>query len=229
MDQALLLESQTQDKVGHRLTRPFQVVVAHGLPYSIKPTVTLVMPWLDSDIANPDKDFSTLKIRPEDLTWILPQIAEQLDSAAAQGVFHNDFCPNNLTINLAQHKAVVTDWGGANTVSKKTGIYPINGLTNPPEQLATEPAQTLQVQVYAVAATVYQLLTGFPLSESLAESKSRKGMLADVDVEILTEALGNGEIAERLTGVLNRGLAYQPQDRYPSVGQLADAVLAAIS
>ena len=99
---------------------------------------------------------------------LLAEVADALSYAHAQGVVHRDIKPDNVL--LSGRHALVTDFGVAKAVSEATGRQQLTSagiaLGTPaymaPEQAAADPHIDHRVDIYAVGAMGYELLTGAP-------------------------------------------------------------------
>ena len=99
---------------------------------------------------------------------ILVEVVDALAYAHGQGVVHRDIKPDNVM--LSGRHALVTDFGVAKAVSEATGRQQLTtagvALGTPsymaPEQAAADPNLDQRVDIYAVGAMAYELLTGRP-------------------------------------------------------------------
>jgi serine/threonine-protein kinase len=99
---------------------------------------------------------------------ILRDVADALAYAHAHGVAHRDIKPDNVL--LSHNHALVTDFGVAKALSESTGRSSITSvgvaLGTPsymaPEQAAADPHADYRVDIYALGAMAYEMLTGRP-------------------------------------------------------------------
>src|SRR6266571_1892107 len=99
---------------------------------------------------------------------LLRDVADALAYAHAHGVVHRDIKPDNVLV--ANHHAVVTDFGVAKALSESTGKSSLTSagvaLGTPaymaPEQAAADPHTDHRCDIYAVGALGYEMLTGRP-------------------------------------------------------------------
>jgi serine/threonine protein kinase len=102
---------------------------------------------------------------PETLR-LLRDVVDALSYAHAHGVVHRDIKPDNVLV--ANHHAVVTDFGVAKALSESTGKSSLTSagvaLGTPaymaPEQAAADPHADHRCDIYAVGALGYEMLTG---------------------------------------------------------------------
>lgn len=99
---------------------------------------------------------------------ILRDVSSALAYAHARGVAHRDIKPDNIL--LSGEFALVTDFGVAKAVSEATGESNLTtagmALGTPtymaPEQAAADPHADHRVDIYALGAVAYEMLTGQP-------------------------------------------------------------------
>jgi WD40 repeat protein/predicted Ser/Thr protein kinase len=91
------------------------------------------------------------------------QIGDALKVIHAKGLLHRDIKPRNIVIRAGKLEAVLIDFGIArefipNVIQRHT-VYRTPGFA-PPEQYELEAPRGEFIDVYALAATLYNLLTG---------------------------------------------------------------------
>ncbi|MEI7947104.1 MAG: SUMF1/EgtB/PvdO family nonheme iron enzyme [bacterium] len=158
----------------------------------------------------------------DEVVIIAYRLAEAMDYAHEQGVIHRDIKPSNVRVNFAGEVKVL-DFGLAaqihTSMSRVSMAYKGTSGTGPymaPEQwrgLRQGPA----ADQYALAATVYELLSGEP-------------PFVNHDISILREVVLK-EPAQPIEGVpkhvnsaLLRGLAKEPGQRFASCGAFVEAL-----
>jgi serine/threonine-protein kinase len=171
------------------------------------------------------------RLAPPHAAAIIAQVADGLDAAHARGIVHRDVKPANVLIEGdgdAMH-CVLTDFGLMKNVHADSEQLTVAGSFlgtcdyAAPEQLMGERIDA-RVDVYALGCMLYQAVTGkvpFPRPVSAAT------MLAHVDEPppVVTQAAPDAPAA--LDDVVRTAMAKDPDERYPSAGELGRAALRA--
>jgi serine/threonine-protein kinase len=166
-------------------------------------------PTLDQILAAP------WPIDPERMFRLLTQTAGALDYAHQKGIVHRDIKPANIMI-AADGTAKITDFGIAkvNTSEQLTMTGSIVGTPHymSPEQVQGQPVDGRSDQ-FSLAVIAYEMLTG--------EKPYAGEHLTTVVYKIVAEAPRpphslNPSLAGAIEEVLYKGLAKQPDGRYPT-------------
>lgn len=165
-------------------------------------------------------------LAPQDALMILRQIADALDQAHRQGVIHRDIKPANLMIDH-QDRAFVTDFGLA-LIRLEGTRGEIFGTPQyiAPEQAVNSAGAVPESDQYALGVILYEILTGaLPF-----DGKS----VMQIAIAHMTEPLPdpraiNPKLHPAFIPVLERALAKEPDQRYPSCSALIDDFQAAIA
>lgn len=151
------------------------------------------------------------------------QAAEALDYAHQFGVIHRDIKPGNLLIDGRGH-LWITDFGLAQ-FQTDFGLTQTGDLVGTlryasPEQVGGQKVLVDQrADVYALGASLYELLTLHPLFEA----RHRTGLLHQVlTQEPRAPRAVDRQIPAELETVLLKSLAKNPLDRYATARELAD-------
>ncbi len=158
-----------------------------------------------------------------DAVRILRDVVDALTEAHAHGVVHRDIKPENIM--LRGHHALVTDFGVAKAVSEATGRQTLTtagvALGTPaymaPEQASADPHLDHRVDIYAVGAVAYELLTGRPVFMGTTPQMVLSAHVTEAPQPItrFREA-----VPRALEALVMRCLAKQPADRWQSAEEL---------
>jgi YVTN family beta-propeller protein len=162
---------------------------------------------------------------------ILEQVASALDVAHSRGLVHRDIKPGNILIDehAASDRVFLTDFGLTKRMDQASGATALTSTGAfvgtldyvAPEQIRGDDLDA-RTDVYALACVLYEMLTG-------------KAPFADREEKVAKMYAHLQDTPELLTGdkavfnaVIQRGMAKEPDDRYPSAGDLARAAAAAL-
>ncbi|MFD8099491.1 serine/threonine-protein kinase [Nocardia fluminea] len=171
-------------------------------------------------------------LTPERAVRIVAEAAKGLDYAHRQGLLHRDIKPANLLIARAEDgtdEVMVTDFGIARSMGETTSLTSAGSVLGTlayaaPEQLDGQPLD-VRTDVYALGGTLYELLTGFVPFQRESPAALISAHLIEPPPQ---PSAGNPALPPALDGVIARAMAKNPDDRYASCGELADAAIAAL-
>jgi len=155
---------------------------------------------------------------------LVAQVAAALDAAHAAGLVHRDVKPANVL--LADDHAYLSDFGLTRLVGSDTNITESGRWIGTveycsPEQLRGDRTDA-RADVYSLGCVLFATLTGEP---PFANGTVPATMLAHLhDAPPRPSERGAPQEFDR---ILHRALAKDPEDRYPSAGDLGRATLAA--
>ncbi|MDL5154434.1 serine/threonine-protein kinase [Actinomycetospora termitidis] len=161
---------------------------------------------------------------------LIGQVADALDAAHADGLIHRDVKPSNVLVT-ARDFVYVVDFGIAHaaghTASRVTGTGSTVGTLDymAPERFTARSVDR-RADVYSLACLLHQCLTARPPfeGEDLPEL-----MYAHLDREPPRPSEHRPWIPTALDEVVARGMAKDPERRFPTAGALADAARAAVA
>ena len=155
------------------------------------------------------------------------QIGRALSFAHANGVVHRDVKPQNVLVRDGNAK--VTDFGIAradhlsfDAENTETGTVLGTGDYISPEQARGERA-TEQSDVYSLGALLYELLAGsvpFPADSAVAAA------MRHVNDPVPDVLAVRPDVPVRLANAVERALAKDPADRFASMDDLVDELVA---
>jgi hypothetical protein len=162
---------------------------------------------------------------------IVGQIATALDAAHAASLVHRDVKPANVLIAGGSPLHVyLTDFGLTKRTSSQSGITRTGLFVGTidyaaPEQIKGWPVDA-RADVYALGCLLFEMLTGKPPFRRDNEYATMYAHTSDPPPVLSTIVPGT---PAALDAVLARALAKDPEQRFPSAGDLARAVQAAVA
>lgn len=155
---------------------------------------------------------------------IVDEIADALDHAHGRGVIHRDIKPSNILLRRADGAALLADFGIARLIGSPgvTLTGPVVGTMAyvSPEQADGKPVTGASDQ-YSLACTAYELFSGHPPFRA----DSGPGMLMQ-HILVAPPRLDQGrpDLPSSTAAVMARALAKQPEQRYRSCRDFAEAL-----
>ncbi len=183
----------------------------------------------------PGNDLATLiaddgRLPPLRAAAIADQIADALDSAHEKGLVHRDVKPANVLIEHRRRgdHVYLTDFGLTKdlaTNGRLTGTGIAVGTIDymAPEQLEASGVDA-RVDVYSLGCLVFEMLAGRVPYAQGGQAAKMYAHLTEPPPKISQLVQG---LSTRFDELVARALAKAPEDRYPSAGDLAEAMLAA--
>jgi serine/threonine protein kinase/DNA-binding beta-propeller fold protein YncE len=163
---------------------------------------------------------------------IVEQVAAALDAAHRGGLVHRDVKPANvmLTSTHGQEHVYLTDFGLTKRAESvvaltRTGAFVGTPDYMPPEQIQGQRADA-RTDVYALGCLLFHALTAHPPYDRDTEIAKMYAHLHDPPPSVVAVA---PQTPAGLDVVIARALAKQPDERYPSAGDLARAARAALA
>jgi serine/threonine protein kinase len=173
------------------------------------------------------------RLQPVQAVSMALQLASALQVTHARGLAHRDVKPENIFLNV-HGAAFLADFGIAREISalrhpdvawtrSSIGLPVGTPEYMAPEQLLGRPADQ-RVDVYGLAAVLYETLTGRALFEAATPWAVAALVLSH---QIIPPAAYAQDIWPRLEQTLLRALAYEASDRYSDMESFAAALRAA--
>lgn len=137
---------------------------------------------------------------------LLGQVAEALDAAHAAGIVHRDVKPHNILLE-GDHRAYLSDFGLAKALGD-SGAVSGASIVGTVEYMSPEQWRGEKVgpaaDVYSLGCVLYEALTGVvPYARQAGDTEP--------------------EMPAGLDAVIERAVAKEPADRYPTAGTLIEA------
>ena len=157
---------------------------------------------------------------------ILGEVADALDYAHACGVVHRDIKPDNILIDRATGRALVTDFGIARAAAGDarltlTGVAVGTPAYMSPEQAMGERDVDGRSDQYSLGIVGYQMLVG----QTPFKAANTPAMLVKHLSEIPRPVQeSRPDVPPALAGVIDRALAKKPEERWPTAGAFRDAL-----
>lgn len=166
-------------------------------------------------------------LSPERSVRIGSQIAFALDHAHAAGVVHRDIKPPNVIIGEAD-RVKVTDFGIARAIGEST-LTATGSVLGTAHYISPEQAGGGVVgpsaDIYALGIVLYEMLTGsLPFTGDSALAVAMR----HVSDEVPPPSELNPEIPANLDAVVAGATAKDPNDRFSSAREMADALEGAL-
>jgi YVTN family beta-propeller protein len=171
-------------------------------------------------------------LEPDRAARLVEQVAGALDEAHRRGLVHRDVKPSNVLIGDAGDRdwAYLTDFGLTKRTtgeSRLTGSGEWVGTLDyvSPEQIQGQPIDA-RTDVYSLGCVLFEAVTARAPFE-------REDQVATIHAHLNERPPSLGQLAPDAPGalqpVIDRALAKDPKDRYPSAGDLGRAAASAVA
>ena len=174
---------------------------------------------------------------------IIAQVASALDAAHARGLIHGDVTPANILLKPSDTpgeltpqriggyqsgRAYLSDTGMSSAFppGQITATGPFTGTFDytPPEQIEGHVLDG-RADLYSLACTAFELLCGTP---PFGPDQGPTAMYAQLYAPPPAATARRAELPAAVDLVLAKALSKNPADRYPSCGQFAEELRAAM-
>lgn len=155
---------------------------------------------------------------------IVLQVARALGCAHERGIVHCDIKPSNIML-LADGTAKILDFGVARTNDTvASGLRPLIGTVAymSPEQLRGASVDH-RTDIWALGVVLHEMLTGVRPFGGHDPHAVSDAVLTKIPPLLATSYPG---VPDGVDPVLRRAIAHRPEDRYPSMAALAEALTA---
>lgn len=158
------------------------------------------------------------KIEINTAVEIISSVCEALKEIHSTGIIHRDISPDNIFI-CEDGKIKLIDFGAARFSTgeeEKTLSIILKPGFAPPEQYRSKSRQGPWTDVYALAATLYRIITGVIPEESVNRI---------VEDNVQTPEDLDSQISVNLSNAIMKGMALNQDLRFQSIEQFQDAIL----
>lgn len=212
-----LREARTAAGLSHPNIVPIHTVEEHGT------LVFFVMGFVDGETLRQRVERAG-PLTPRYALKLLQEVAWALAYAHQRGVVHRDVKPDNIMLERATDRALVTDFGIAEVTREADGAAPgeILGTARymSPEQACGEPVD-VRSDLYSLGATFFYSLTGrAPIDGSTLPAIVAK----QVSQPAPAVRTLRPEVPRRLAGIVDRCLEPAPAHRFQTGDEVAKAV-----
>jgi hypothetical protein len=183
------------------------------------------IPWMAMRLISGGALSSLLRdgrLPPERIITILRGAADALDYAHGKGVVHRDVKPQNMLLDEAE-RLYLADFGIAKMVEGSGALTQTGMITGTPQYMAPEQATgkpvDQRVDIYALAVVAYEMLTGgVPFAADTPVAVLMKHVTEPMPIPPAST------VPEPLVRALLKGMAKQPEERWPTAGAFVRAL-----
>jgi len=207
-------EADLQATLQHPHVIPiYESGMADGVPF-------IAMRWIDGPNLNSLIHLDAISTTA--VLALLGDVGSALDYAHALGVVHGDVKPHNILIENGDH-AWLADFGLTRLLDERTGVTsagsPLGSFDYMAPELAAGADASAASDLYSLAATTYQALTGelpFPAA------RPSEALLAHAHAKRPRASRQAPQLPRAVDDVLIAGLAVDPDQRPSSARELFD-------
>jgi HEAT repeat protein/predicted Ser/Thr protein kinase len=153
-------------------------------------------------------------------------VAAALDFAHLAGVVHRDVKPDNVLLEFATGRSLLTDFGiakalASDSVMTASGIVIGTPHYVSPEQATGDRDLDARSDIYSLGVVIYEMLAGAPPFDS----KTVQGIFAQHASAPVPSLRGRRpDVTEEMEAVMLRALAKDPAERFPTAGVFVHAL-----
>ena len=163
----------------------------------------------------------------EDARRMLREIADALAYAHTRGVIHRDIKPDNILLDAASGRVMVTDFGIARAIEAGSRLTVTGAAVGTPTYMSPEQAVGERdidgrTDIYSLGVIGYQMLTGrvpFTASNPMALLLKHVGERPRPIADLRSDA------PKAFRDTIERALLKEPEERWPTAASLRDALV----
>jgi serine/threonine-protein kinase len=171
-------------------------------------------------------------LRPHRAAAVISPVASALDAAHAAGLVHRDVKPGNILVDAAPGRpphVYLSDFGLARGMMSASGLTQAGQFLGTPDYSSPEQISGRDVDgradQYALGCVAYALLTG---SVPFRREVPMAVLYAHLSAPPPRVTAVRPDLDEAVDQVIARAMAKEPDDRYGSCGDFADALREAL-
>ena len=166
---------------------------------------------------------------PQVVLRYLTEIGQAIDYAHGLDIVHRDIKPRNVLLDQ-DGNPFVADFGLAKITSAAGAITHSGQIMGTPRYISPERALGRTVDgrsdLYSLGVILYEMLTG----QVPYDADSTVGLVMQhIEAPIPSVTAANPQLPPAFDDILNRALAKDPADRYPTAAELSQAVARALN
>jgi len=161
---------------------------------------------------------------------VIAEVADALDCAHRQGVVHRDIKPDNILIDRASGRPMVTDFGIARAAAEESRLTVTGSAVGTPAYMSPEQAMGERdldgrSDIYSLGVVAYQMLAG----ETPFRAANTPAMLMKhVSEPPPSLRSRRPDTPADLAAAVDRALEKRPEHRFATAAEFRDAVLGKI-
>lgn len=171
-------------------------------------------------------------LRPHRAAAVISPVASALDAAHAAGLVHRDVKPGNILVDAAPGRpphVYLSDFGLARGMMSASGLTQAGQFLGTPDYSSPEQISGRDVDgradQYALGCVAYALLTG---SVPFRREVPMAVLYAHLSAPPPRVTAVRPDLPQAVDQVIARAMAKEPDDRYGSCGEFADALREAL-
>jgi len=169
-----------------------------------------------------DQITGSQKLPAANILPMMVDVAQGLIYAEKKGIVHRDIKPDNLMIGF-EGVVKIGDLGIAKILQDGPTVEQVDGVYGSAHYMAPEQALggeiNCQVDIYAMGATFYRMLTGRPLFQGKSQ---REILIKHVKEQPVSIQEREPSVPDELAAIIGRMLSKRPEERYTSASEFVE-------